>query len=378
MRVLVTTPPGLGHSLSLIPVAWALRAAGHDVLVATSGSSVRAVGHAGLPVLDGYPDGDIAEVFTLHEQRAAETGFELSRFVGGLFGDLTDRIADRVVAAARAWRPDLVIRSSLEEAGSVAAAVLGVPVVCYHFGLPVPVALREATRAAARVTAERHGVSEWPVRPARVLDPMPASLLDEGMELDQPIRFIPYSGDDAPRPGWMLKPPVDRPRVCVTLGTEVPRWAGLDVVEEVVAAAADVDVELLLALGGAPVDSLGPLPPNVRAFSWFPIADVAATCAGIVHHGGAATVLTACANGIPQVVVPHGGDQFLVAPLLAKRGLAVVLETGGVDRDSAAAALRRLVGDAALRAAAGEVRDEMAAAPAPTDLVDLLVGVARA
>ncbi|MEV4173382.1 nucleotide disphospho-sugar-binding domain-containing protein [Nonomuraea sp. NPDC049709] len=371
MRILFTMSPGLGHSLSLVPLIWAARSAGHDVLAGTSGHSLHAMGKAGLPAVDGYPGGDIMAVFGEHEQRAAAAGFELTGFLGGLFGDFTDRVVDRFVALADGWGPDLVVHSSLEYAGPIVAAARGVPAVCYHLGLPVPAEIRDAVRAEVRPAAERHGVRSWPVEPAVVLDPMPASLLDPDVELDRPIRFVPYSGGDAARPPWMFHKP-ERPRVCVTLGTEVPRWAGIGVLEDFVAAAQGLDIELVLALGGADPADLPELPANVRAATWLPIADVIATCSGIVHHGGAATMLTSCAAGVPQLVLPHGGDQYLHAPLLERRGLAAVLDPSEVSVETARDALRRLTGDQRMGRAAEEVRAEMAALPSPADVVPVL------
>lgn len=377
MKVMFTTSPGLGHSLSLVPLIWAVRAAGHDVLVGSSGGSLHAVGRAGLPAVDGYPHGDIKDLFGVHERKAAEDGFHFLAFLGGLFGDMSDQVTDQFVAAAKAFQPDLVVHSSLEYGGAVAARVLDVPEVVYHLGPPVPAPIRDAVREGARGAAERHGVASWPTEPVMRLDPMPTSTLDEGTPQDHLIRFVPYSGGDAARPAWMLSAPADRPRVCVTLGTEVPRWAGLDVITEFVAAAEDLDVELVLGLGGASPETLGDLPPNVRAYSWIPIAEIAPTCAAIVHHGGAATMLTACATGIPQCVVPHGGDQFMHAPMLAKRGVALVLETHEVDGDAIRETLPRLVSDPDLRRAAAEVRDEMAAYPSPAAVVPALEALAR-
>lgn len=376
MKIMFSTSPGLGHSLSLVPLIWAARAAGHDVLVGSSGHSVPALGRAGLPVVDGYPQGDIGEVFGLHEQRAAAAGFEMVGFVGGLFGDLSDRVADRFVEAARAWRPDLVVRSSLEYGGAVAAAALGVPAVLYHLGQPVPAAIRDAVRGHTGATAARHGVAQWPVDPAATLDPMPASLLEPGAVTDRPIRFVPYSGGDAVRPGWMLAPPADRPRICVTLGTEVPRWAGLGVLEDFVEAVRDRDVELVIGLGGASLDDID-LPGNVVVQSWLPISEIAPTCAAVVHHGGAATMLTACAAGVPQICVPHGGDQFPIASVLAERGIGVTLDTSDVGAGAVNDALDRVLHDDDLRKAAGEVRDEVAAMPSPARTVALLEELAR-
>ena len=41
MRVLITSAPMHGHLFPLVPLAWALRAAGHEVLVASPRTSYR-------------------------------------------------------------------------------------------------------------------------------------------------------------------------------------------------------------------------------------------------------------------------------------------------------------------------------------------------
>ena len=63
MRVLVVSAPGVGHVFPMVPLTWALRAAGHDVLVATSSDGL-AVAEAGLPVVDALPGVNIREQFT--------------------------------------------------------------------------------------------------------------------------------------------------------------------------------------------------------------------------------------------------------------------------------------------------------------------------
>jgi UDP:flavonoid glycosyltransferase YjiC (YdhE family) len=47
MRVLFSVVPGPGHMFPTIPLAWALRAAGHDVLYATAADGVSAAVAAG-------------------------------------------------------------------------------------------------------------------------------------------------------------------------------------------------------------------------------------------------------------------------------------------------------------------------------------------
>src|SRR3954449_13101551 len=67
VRALFATSPGLGHVFPTISLAHALRAAGHEVLVATAGGKEAA--NAGLHVVDTAPGVDIGAVF---QQAASE------------------------------------------------------------------------------------------------------------------------------------------------------------------------------------------------------------------------------------------------------------------------------------------------------------------
>jgi UDP:flavonoid glycosyltransferase YjiC (YdhE family) len=73
--------------------------------------------------------------------------------------------------------------------------------------------------------------------------------------------------------------------------------------------------------------------------------------------------------------VPGAGDRTVHARLVADRGAGLAVPSA----DITAATLERLVTDRALAAAAGEVAAEIAAMPAPDDLVEpLLDGVRSA
>ena len=52
MRVLCTAVPGSGLFLPTVPLAWALRAAGHEVLLLNNGVGARAAAGAGLSTMD--------------------------------------------------------------------------------------------------------------------------------------------------------------------------------------------------------------------------------------------------------------------------------------------------------------------------------------
>ncbi|WP_274648865.1 glycosyltransferase [Paenibacillus humicola] len=55
MKILIASFPALGHFLPVVPLAWAARAAGHEVLVVTAGEAVGASERAGLPWADASP-----------------------------------------------------------------------------------------------------------------------------------------------------------------------------------------------------------------------------------------------------------------------------------------------------------------------------------
>ena len=59
MRVLFSSSPGLGHLFPMIPLAWALRTGGHDVLVASTGDVVERAVQAGLPAVEAAPGLDM-------------------------------------------------------------------------------------------------------------------------------------------------------------------------------------------------------------------------------------------------------------------------------------------------------------------------------
>ncbi len=93
----------------------------------------------------------------------------------------------------------------------------------------------------------------------------------------------------------------------------------------------------------------------------------------MLHHGGAGSVLSALAAGVPQVVVPGAGDRTVHARLVAARGAGLAVPA----REITTATLERVVGDPVLRRNAREVAAEIAAMPPPADLVEPLVALAR-
>lgn len=69
-------------------------------------------------------------------------------------------------------------------------------------------------------------------------------------------------------------------------------------------------VRLLLSHGWAALGEGEALPTTALAIGPQPHGKLFPRCAAVVHHGGAGTTATAARAGVPQLVVPHCGDQF--------------------------------------------------------------------
>ncbi|MEV4759304.1 nucleotide disphospho-sugar-binding domain-containing protein [Micromonospora sp. NPDC049559] len=369
MRVLFVSAPLIGHLFPMVGLARAMRDAGHEVLLAAGGDAI-ATPLAGLPVAETAPGFDLGRIarrlLPRHPliARAELAGTAGTRGVALLFGAVNDVLAAGVLRLAERWRPDLVVHEPLAVAGALAAARIGVPAVLHGSSLFDDAELVRVISAAMR---QNRRAGPPPI--AATLTTAPASLVER--QDATPMRPTPYGGEgelpDA------LREPADRPRILVSRST-IAGPGGGDLTGAVVAAAARVDAEIVLIRPDLKPSRLDALPSNVRTVGWTPLPLALPGCAGIVHHGGAGTVLAALAAGVPQLVVPGPGDRRHNALAVAGRNAGLAVPT----RQITAERLRQLVTDPALAKAATEVRDEIAAMPAPAELVPTLAALAGA
>jgi UDP:flavonoid glycosyltransferase YjiC (YdhE family) len=159
--------------------------------------------------------------------------------------------------------------------------------------------------------------------------------------------------------------------VAITFGTAELLTFGVDSLKPLVVAAGEVDAEFVLAVGDVDLSPVGALPPNVRAVGWTPIYALLRTCAGVVHHGGPATTMTALEAGVPQLVARNLLDpmQYGICQAIEASGIGVQHDRATID----AALLDRLITDTGLRRRTAEVRREMLELPPPAVVVDRIV-----
>lgn len=371
MRVVFIPLPGVSHAFHMVPLAWGLLAAGHDVTFLT-GDEALVVRDAGVPVVDPIPNvraeraplrTSVPQVFRPSAHLTADELIELRTMVLRLW----DNQVDAFVAAARRLNPDLIVFDPVFNAGLVAAAVLNVPAVGHGLGpmRHTPEFLRKHAPAAF----ERHHV-ELPERLA-MIDIVPESMMEHNVASNWRMRFVPYNGAGIV-PLWPFDPPT-RPRVAVTLGKVAAAEVGGSRLARVVESAAEIDAEFVLTVDDATAESLAPLPLNVRIAGWVPLSALFRGCTAVIHHGGSGSMLTAGVAGIPQLVVPEGLGYEVNARAVTRYGCGFACATEEIGVDT----ITRLMSDDALRTAAAELRAEFERMHSPADMVGELVEFVR-
>lgn len=388
MRILFAAAPGYGLMLPVVPLAWAARVAGHEVLVATAGEMVEVGARAGLATYDVVPRRDVwgelmrAVVAEDPDDPSVPEEFRRAARSGNPFGLFTLTMTGGTVAAGRDFGADLVVHTSDHATGALAALALGVPVL--EVGNRVSWSMRDVDFAEGRdplvddevVREVRSSLSLPDGRPkvlARI-DPRPPSMGGLVEEHPDPrdgapwwaMRYVPYNGG-SPVPEWALRS-ADRPRVCVTLGTVVPAMAGTGVLGAVLEGLAGLEVEVVLATGSADLSGVA-LPENVRSVGFLPLSAVLARCALIVHHGGSGTTASPLHYGVPQLVLPSFADNPMSAARVVERGVGLSVEPADADATTVRALARRLLDEPAFARAARAVSAEMATQPDPSSVL---------
>lgn len=384
MRVLMASWAWPTHYTPLVPVAWALRAAGHEVRVASQPALSKVITDAGLTAAPVGQDVDTMPVmrqfftWVADQQRPVEWAqlAPAGPATVRLYVTLAEAMIDDTIALTRSWRPDLIVAEATSFAGPLAGAATGTPVVRHIHGVDFPYQSHEFEPVALGRICDRLGLDTVDTLGAATVDPCPPSMQVPSRVRRLPMRYAPYNGP-AILPGWLRERPA-RPRLCVTWGTSTSTLTGdrMFLPPRVIAAGADLDAEIVVALTARDAALLGPVPPNVRVVESVPLHLLLPTCDAIVHQGGNGTILAAARCGIPQLVLPQLPDQLFYCAQLAQAGAAVVLRTGEVTDGALRARLAAVMSDPALRQAAARLRAEMLAQPAPARVVAELADLA--
>jgi len=259
------------------------------------------------------------------------------------------------------WQPDALLIEPYAVAGALAAERAGLPlVVCGRPALPdgaVPITL--AGRRASDL-CHQAGVPGacWDLRSGQVRSPrLHIDFFSRRWYADLPqiapqTRFVGAGAAPA------ASDPLDPPTVLITLGSLFNH----DPVFFRLAA------EAVLLEGGQPLVATGAadappldLPAGVEVRPWVDFDQTLPRLAGIIHHGGVGTTHAALRHGLPQVAVPHAGDQQPQAGRITQAGVGYGVQPANFTPASARWFARQLLTNDALRQTAAAWQAELAA-----------------
>ncbi|OIK00493.1 glycosyl transferase [Streptomyces sp. MUSC 14] len=392
MRVLFTTLGSPSHGRAQLPLARALAAAGHDVLVATAPSlvplfaqdDVRVSACVGEFSVRSFITADVlAQASRSSPEGEARHGLLERAMLLAMSGPMAEVLLERILPVAREFRPDLILRDGMDLSSCLTAEHLGVP------QLPTP--------SGAGNTVD----------PAQVLPRLNAVRREQGLpDREDPLSIVPHGRIDyvpaafsfarhlppswayrqtvavehrSVLPRWIAELPTDRPLVFAALGTALPmireQTAAAPAQEQLPVPLPDPVVTLrsmieaagrleectvVVATSGLPADTEG-LPAHVRVTDRVPQPLLLESVDAFLTHGGFNSVRESLRTATPMAVLPQFGDQFSNAHRVQELGLGRPIDDS--TPDGIAAAVREVLTDPRIRARTREARLAMLALP---------------
>jgi hypothetical protein len=424
MRVAFALWPAPAHLYPFVPLAWAFRAAGHEVMFLSHPSLGATVVASGLPFTPmcseaemPVPVGPAAEwprareevdritaALDIPEEDAGRWSTVADGFLPSMWdftpfqGSPDDPIPamDGMLAFFRRWKPDLVVWDPCVPGTAVVARAVGAAQARMSGtdfngwfldtftrltsgpGAPqVPNPFAETVRAAA----DKYGVpvdhdtlyGEW------TIDHVPSGMNFPVDTRRIAIRWIPYAAP-AVTPEWLYAS--ERPRVAVSLGMSVRQYlatADWGFVTVLLEALSDLDVDVVATLDATQLAAVPKLPDNVRAIDYVPLDQLMTTSSLLIHHGGIGTMATAGYVGVPQLIVGRGSTSSAGYKLWAVTGRYVtsfgageIMDFSDRSVDPLRDQVMRVLKDPSFTAGAARLRRDLTAAPSPSDLVPTL------
>ncbi|RZQ61165.1 activator-dependent family glycosyltransferase [Amycolatopsis suaedae] len=419
MRILFTVSPGTTTFNAMVPMAWALRTAGHDVRVASQPLFADEITQAGLTAVPvgrslGIPRLLLAmglDSATVEETRAGfPPPYNIWEESAGArwedtlpaFGAVVDgakyetfAIATALVEFARSWEPDLVVWEPLTPVGAIAAKACGAAHARLLYGIDAFGLARQKFLAMKNEQPEPEQgdpVADWLGGYARkyggeysedmavghfTIDQIPASLQTEADLHYLRTPYIPYGGR-AVVPGWLQRRP-ERPRVALTMGLSATGYfSGYTVnVRDILDALSDLDVEVVATVAEEEQSALDPLPDNARVVSFVPLHVLAPTCSVAITHAGFGTLTSFAPHGVPQLTLPYHFDEPMLGRKLAEQGAGLYLDPTEATGEAVREGVVRLLEDRELRGGAARLAGEIAELPTPNELVPRIEELTR-
>jgi zeaxanthin glucosyltransferase len=371
MRVLVVTLPEKGHYHPLLGPAAELVRRGADVTFAATFDIARELHAAGVarvavpPGAPPPPDDVRGEALA----RVLIDPAELAGWIRRLLVESPRAGVEPLRAIVREVQPDVVAIDPMAYDAAIAAELEGVPWVGWSTSLnPVVAGDAESAliRTARSLDPDRHAVFADHGLTARfrvsdVLSPRGTAVFataaltgpapEESIHAaTSPIHLVgPSLGGTRGGEAVDFAFAGQRPIVYVSFGSQA--WYQPRRFDRVLAAAEALDVAVLAAMGDLAADYQRRAPPHVCCVGFADQLAALRHAAMIVTHGGANSIMEACAAGVPVLVAPICNDQPHNARFVERAGSGLALDLDRCSHAELVAALRRLLADGPERSA---------------------------
>ncbi|MFD8546323.1 nucleotide disphospho-sugar-binding domain-containing protein [Streptomyces sp. NPDC059649] len=421
MRALFVSWPWRTHFQPLVPLAWALQAAGHEVQVASGPELADVMTSSGLTsvvvgteerVLEGlaerFTEEQVAMVRTLEELGPrddllfdfAETREEeltwdrlrlLTRYLTEIHKGMNEALVEELVEYCQWWKPDLVVWDWLSQAGSIAAAAVGAASARVRSEIDWDARFRRnfvRVRAQQPPEGREDALADWlggwaqkyggsfseeMVTGDFTIDHMLDSMRLETQVPHVPVRYVSYHGPSVVS-HWTRRDPAKR-RVLATFGVSQNRGreyqaATVQQLQDMLDSLADLDIELIVTLPRSIQADLKRIPGNTTLVEFVPLHVIIPSCSAVIHHGGIPGFMEAIEHHVPQLLVGRiPGDIEERAPLLEEARAGLHLPPRQLRGERVRECLVRLLEDPEFKEGTGRLRKELAGRPTPSEVI---------
>ncbi|MDM4723029.1 DUF1205 domain-containing protein [Micromonospora sp. WMMA1363] len=370
MRVLILAGIAPSTIFSHVPLATALRNAGHQVMVTASlDDLIPTITGVGLPAVritdpELSPRQIIARDSRLLE--IPEDPIAREQQSGHWYARLEAVTLDALLAFTEDWSPDVIVGGMASYAAPLLAKRLGVPHVRHGWDIHDPHLLDLGATEELQPELAELGLSGIP-EPDMTIDITPPSLRPPNAAPAQMMRWIPGNTQCRLEP-WMYTRGADT-RIGVTIGTGVASYNQYDFLQAIVENISIADAEVVVPVTEDALPVLRDRLTNVLA-GWIPLDVLAPTCDVLVHQSGGSTMMTALTFGVPQVLVPdpalHRANSM--ARRIVEAGAGILLTPEEATSDAVAKGCQEIVSNPTYAAAARALAREIAALPLPSEV----------
>ncbi|MFB6872848.1 glycosyltransferase [Streptomyces sp. NPDC056323] len=352
------------------PLASALRASGHDILVASFeelSGAVTGVGLPSIPVARGHSTESIKAASGGRPAIEYPHRPELEMpYLGHWFGRQGSYVFDDLVEICRTWGADVLIAGSQGHGAEIAARLVGIPFVRQSWDLFDIHGYEEHLHEELADQLARIGADTLP-DPSLRIDICPPGLTETANTF---MRWTPHNKQREIEP-WMLRIP-DQGRVCLTMGSFRYAFPGaMDRISAIVEGLQALGVEVVVAIGEAEGKQLQEKYPGVRA-GWIPLEAILPTCEVIIHPAGGLTAINAINTATPQLIL-NPFEAFVPAlKRLTEYGCARTLYREEGTAESIAQVVKEMLGDSSYCSRARDLAQQAATAPTAVGIVPLI------